>query len=126
MQEAYWKTALIGYVLGDTPFVKSMESYSATVWKGVKPPQVLAHNEGYFIFRFATQEDCDCILNGGPYAFHSKPFIVRAWELNFEFQPDCITIILLWLEPVMRRGVRGLRWMASEGREVGRISTGGK
>ncbi|KAK6789453.1 hypothetical protein RDI58_013253 [Solanum bulbocastanum] len=37
------------------------------------------------------------ILQAGPYYFHNKPLMLQQWELNFEFNHDCITTILLWV-----------------------------
>ncbi|KAK4708762.1 hypothetical protein R3W88_029687 [Solanum pinnatisectum] len=52
---------------------------------------------GYFVFRFDTEEECEHILHEGPYTFKNKPFVLQKWELNFEFNPDCITRIPLWV-----------------------------
>ncbi|PHU14042.1 hypothetical protein BC332_15247 [Capsicum chinense] len=42
-------------------------------------------------------EDYGNILNGRPYTFHNKPFIMRAWKMNFKVQSDCLTMISLWI-----------------------------
>ncbi|XP_060202998.1 uncharacterized protein LOC132631441 [Lycium barbarum] len=96
-QEDYMKTALIGYIVGDTPYVKSLEAYVANTWKGVKKPQILAHDEGYYIFRFDSVEDCEKVLDAGPYTFHNKPFVIQKWTIDFQFDPDCLTTIPLWV-----------------------------
>lgn len=58
-QEKYWKIAIIGYVIGNTPYLKAMKSYISQAWSFAQKPQVLLHNEGYFIFRFNSMEDCE-------------------------------------------------------------------
>ncbi|XP_019236011.1 PREDICTED: uncharacterized protein LOC109216324 [Nicotiana attenuata] len=74
--QEHWATALIGYVLGDTPYEKSMESYIESVWDFVTKPQILYHQDGYYVFRFTTMEN---------------------WERDFHFDPKCITTIPLWI-----------------------------
>ncbi|OIT38395.1 hypothetical protein A4A49_16155 [Nicotiana attenuata] len=64
----YWATALIGNVLGDTPYEKSMENYVESVWDFVTKPQILYHQDGYY-----------------------------NWEIYFHFDPKCITTIPLWI-----------------------------
>lgn len=97
IQIEYWKHSLIGYVIGDTPYMKSMEAYIMNVWKCPVKPQVLGLDNGCFIFRFASAEKCDRVLMRGPYTFHNKPFIVQTWDIDFEFDPNCITTIPLWV-----------------------------
>ncbi|XP_019259048.1 PREDICTED: uncharacterized protein LOC109237226 [Nicotiana attenuata] len=93
----HWATALIGYVLGDTPYEKSMESYVESVWDFVTRPQILYHQEGYYVFRFTTVKERDAVMQAGPYSYHNKPFIFQNWERDFHFDPKCITTIPLWI-----------------------------
>lgn len=60
-------------------------------------PQILAHGDGYFIFRFDLHEDYDKVMLGDPYTYHNKPFIIQAWTRNFEFNSDCIITIPIWV-----------------------------
>ncbi|KAH0642062.1 hypothetical protein KY290_033666 [Solanum tuberosum] len=81
----------------DTPYMKSIENFIQATWKKHNMPQILLHDEGYFVFRFDTEEECEHILHKGPYTFQNKPFALQNWELNFEFNPNCITTIPLWV-----------------------------
>nr|XP_016491468.1 PREDICTED: uncharacterized protein LOC107811113 [Nicotiana tabacum] len=93
----HWATPLIGYVLGDTPYEKSMESYVESVWDFVNRPQIIYHQEGYYVFRFTTVEERDAVMQAGPYSYHNKPFILQNWKRDFHFDPKCITTIPLWI-----------------------------
>lgn len=96
-QEIYWKSALTRYVTGDTPYLKTMENFIMNAWKFVKKPQLLLHEEGYYIFRFETVEDCERVMQAGPYTFFNKPFVLQNWSIDFKFNPDCVTTIPLWI-----------------------------
>lgn len=48
----------------------------------------MLYDEGYFVFNFASIDDCEQILQVGPYSLHSKTFILQRWELKYEFNPD--------------------------------------
>lgn len=56
-QMDYWQDSLIGYVIGDMPYLKSMENYVGNSWSCEIKHQILAHDSGYFIFRFNSVED---------------------------------------------------------------------
>ncbi|XP_019239449.1 PREDICTED: uncharacterized protein LOC109219443 [Nicotiana attenuata] len=96
-QEAYWSTALVGFVLGEDPYEKAMDNYITNVWNFVEKPQVLYHEEGYYIFRFENMEDRDLVLQAGPYTFHNKPFVLQKWRMDFRFDPGSVSVIPLWI-----------------------------
>ncbi|OIT08591.1 hypothetical protein A4A49_18405 [Nicotiana attenuata] len=97
-QEESLKNGLIGYVLGDSPYEKSMENYVTNVWSFVAKPKNLYHDEGYYIFQFQSIEDRDLVLHAGPYTYHNKPFILQQWKIDFCFNPECLRIIPLWMK----------------------------
>lgn len=77
--------------------MKSIEAYILHAWNCDAKPQVLSQDDGCFIFRFVSAEDCDRLLMGGPYTFYNKSFIVQAWDIDFEFSLECTTTIPLWV-----------------------------
>ncbi|XP_047264095.1 uncharacterized protein LOC124896569 [Capsicum annuum] len=97
-QEDYWVKALIEYVIGDIPYVRTIENYVEQVWNFVPKPQILYHDDGYYMFRFNTVEDRDRVMQAGPYTFHNKSFILQHWKIDFDFNPECIRRIPLWVQ----------------------------
>lgn len=91
----HWANALIGYVQDDTPYGMSMEDFVTAICDFVSKPQILYHNDGYYVVRFATTEDRDMVMQAGPYTYHNKPYILQNWKRNFYFVPECITTIPL-------------------------------
>ncbi|KAF3674128.1 hypothetical protein FXO38_05378 [Capsicum annuum] len=72
----HWSATLIRYVLGDTPYEKSMDNYVIVVWNSVKKPQILYHVDWYYISQFASNEDKEEVLQDGN-TYHNKPFILK-------------------------------------------------
>lgn len=35
-------------------------------------PQILLYDEGYFLFQFESDENCDRVMHAGPYTYHNK------------------------------------------------------
>ncbi|OIT37131.1 hypothetical protein A4A49_01996 [Nicotiana attenuata] len=93
----YWDNALTGYVLGDTPYEKSMVSYVESVWDFLDKPQILYHRDGYYVFRFVDMKDKEVVIQAGPYTYYNKPLILQNWEIDFHIDPKCITTIPLWI-----------------------------
>ncbi|KAK4706549.1 hypothetical protein R3W88_033902 [Solanum pinnatisectum] len=57
--DEHWATSLIGYVLGDTPFEKSMGNYVTAVWNFVHKPQILYHlDDVYYEWRPKFCSNC--------------------------------------------------------------------
>ncbi|KAK6791606.1 hypothetical protein RDI58_010687 [Solanum bulbocastanum] len=81
--DEHWATSLIRYVLGDTPFEKSMDNYVTTVWNFVHKPQILYHSDGYYVFRFASVADREEVMQADQYTYHNKPFMLRNLEASY-------------------------------------------
>lgn len=45
-QANYWKTSLIGYIIGENPYEKAMDNFITNVRNFVTKPQILIHSEG--------------------------------------------------------------------------------
>lgn len=77
--ENKWRPSLIGYVLGDTPYVKSMENYveNEYFWNFITKPKILYHDDDYYIFRFDFISNRNRVMLSSPYTYHNKPFILK-------------------------------------------------
>lgn len=60
--------------------------------------KVLMHDDGYFIFRYNTEEDKDLVIHSGAYYFNNKPIILRPGELDFEFDKAMLSVISIWVK----------------------------
>ncbi|OIS97215.1 hypothetical protein A4A49_22998 [Nicotiana attenuata] len=85
-QSRRWRTSLIGYVIGGSPQFKEMLKFVYGVWHFASTPQVLIHDEGYFIFKFESAEDRDMVLQNGPYTFNNRPMMLKIWEPDFQMK----------------------------------------
>lgn len=60
-------------------------------------PQVFLHNEGYFIFRFISEEEKVTLLQNGPYTFNNRPLVLKQWEPNFQMSKEPLQVIPVWV-----------------------------
>ncbi|XP_019257861.1 PREDICTED: uncharacterized protein LOC109236096 [Nicotiana attenuata] len=96
-QKRKWRTSLIGYVIGGSPQFKEMLKFVHGVWQFVSTPQVLMHDEGYFIFKFENDEDRDLVLQNEPYTFNNRPMILKVWEPDFQMCKESTKNISVWV-----------------------------
>nr|XP_016515889.1 PREDICTED: uncharacterized protein LOC107832538 [Nicotiana tabacum] len=96
-QSRRWSTSLIGYVIGGSPQFKEMLKFVYGVWQFVTTPQVLIHDEGYFIFKFESDEDRDTVLHNGPYTFNNRPMILKKWDPDFQMSKENTKNIPVWV-----------------------------
>lgn len=92
----YWHTSLIGYVLREQVPFTVMEGFVKSQWKGVNSPQVLLHDQGYFVFRFESSEDRRRILEDSWY-IRFKPLALRDWIPDLSFVQNTTEDIPVWI-----------------------------
>lgn len=54
-----------------------MTRYVNPIWSTVVSPEVIYHEEGCYIIRFASIEDMNEILYAGPYTINNRPIILK-------------------------------------------------
>ncbi|OIT02999.1 hypothetical protein A4A49_04669 [Nicotiana attenuata] len=96
-QNRRWRTSLIGYVIGGSPQFKEMLKFVYGVWHFASTPQVLIHDEGYFIFKFESDDDRDMVLQNGPYTFNNRPMMLKIWEPDFQMSKESTKNVPVWV-----------------------------
>ncbi|KAG5572395.1 hypothetical protein H5410_062161 [Solanum commersonii] len=61
-------------------------------------PKILLHGEGYYIFKFKSEEDKEKVINYGPYYFSNRPLILKPWVLDFEFDKEILSVVPIWVK----------------------------
>ncbi|XP_019246327.1 PREDICTED: uncharacterized protein LOC109225978 [Nicotiana attenuata] len=92
-----WQASLIGYVLGGNPSFKDMLKFVYGVWNFVATPQVFLHDDGYFVFKFESEEDKKLVIQKGPYTFNNRPMILKQWEPKFQMSKEKTRNIPIWV-----------------------------
>ncbi|XP_019239041.1 PREDICTED: uncharacterized protein LOC109219080 [Nicotiana attenuata] len=92
-----WRSAIVLYVIGDSPTIGAMERFLSSVGKFSRKPQIYYHNEGYFVIRFSNLEERDQILYSGPHTVNNKLVIMKAWTEDFNIHDEVLKTIPLWV-----------------------------
>ncbi|XP_060182487.1 uncharacterized protein LOC132612182 [Lycium barbarum] len=96
-QKRKWDNALIGYVVGKNPPFKQMLKFVYAIWNFVETPRVFLHEEGYYIFKFANEQDKMDVLQYGPYTFDYRPMVLKQWTTSFQMGRESIRQMPLWV-----------------------------
>ncbi|KAL0445944.1 UNVERIFIED_CONTAM: hypothetical protein Slati_1722300 [Sesamum latifolium] len=82
---------LVGYIVGKFLGLKAIgvlsKSWGATFQQ---------HTSGWLVFKFATEEDMQRIMAGGPYFIFGRPLMLKIMPASFDFQEDDISLTSVW------------------------------
>lgn len=92
-----WEKAVVVYVVGGYVSVDIIRGYIRKHWTNVTMPIIHAHEEGYYVLRFNSDDECSEILKGGPYFLNKAPMIVKKWSSNFDFKEEILRVIPVWV-----------------------------
>ena len=93
-----WEMSLILFVVGYTPTIASVARFIAQNWNQVQKPNLVLHEDGYFIVQFVSLDDKNEILYSGPHSFYGKPVIVKQWSATFYFNAEVLKVISIWVQ----------------------------
>ncbi|CAO2827239.1 unnamed protein product [Amaranthus hypochondriacus] len=92
-----WESAVVIYVVGGNISSDILRGYIRKHWTCINMPVIHAHEDGYFIVKFANEKECEEILNGGPYFLNRAPMVVKRWSKTFDFQEEILRVIPVWI-----------------------------
>lgn len=93
--EKQWGYALIGYVGGRFPGIKSLRE-AAAKWKA--RVKLHLHPSGWIIFKFQTEEERSKVVNGGPYHIFGRPLLLKEMPREFNFGDELIHQVPIWVQ----------------------------
>ncbi|KAH0685684.1 hypothetical protein KY290_017201 [Solanum tuberosum] len=93
-----WAPSVVVYVVGVTPSIGAMERFIIEHGPFSIKPVVLYHSDGYFVVRFANEEERNKMLCAGPHYLLKRPVIMKPWLPEFNFKEETLTTIPLWIK----------------------------
>ncbi|XP_020251080.1 uncharacterized protein LOC109828511 [Asparagus officinalis] len=92
-----WNNTLIGYVLGDKPFYSHLKGCVARLWKLSCSLDIYSRENGFFFFKFGSNEELNRVLNGGPWLFDGRLIILKKWSENIDLERELLTSVPVWI-----------------------------
>ncbi|KAL0408137.1 UNVERIFIED_CONTAM: hypothetical protein Sradi_1748100 [Sesamum radiatum] len=82
---------LVGYIADKFLGLKAIGALSKS-WEAT----FQLHASGWLVFKFATEEDMQRIVTGGPYFIFDRPLMLKSMPVCFGFQEDDISLTPVW------------------------------
>ncbi|XP_058732785.1 uncharacterized protein LOC131604357 [Vicia villosa] len=78
--------------------MNNVKQFMMKNWNTVQLPDLLYHDDGYFLMKFKSSKEKEEILMNGPYMIKNMPMILRDWKPNFSMKKDMLRTIPLWMK----------------------------
>ncbi|KAH1256677.1 putative ribonuclease H protein [Glycine max] len=113
----FWENAMILYVLGGSLSMTMLKNYMVKMWNFVTLPDMLYHDDGYFLLRFKNREDRETVMMRGPYTIRNMPIILKEWTPDFNLSKDLERTMPIWVKlsqlPLCLWGLKSLNKIGS-------------
>ncbi|KAG5572056.1 hypothetical protein H5410_061822 [Solanum commersonii] len=93
-----WVPSIVVYMVGTASSIGALERFIMVQETFSTKPIILYHIDGYFVVRFANEEERDMVLCLGPHQLLRRPFIMKPWVPEFNFKEEILTTIPLWVK----------------------------
>ena len=92
-----WENTLVGYVLGDKPFYMHLKACVHRMWRPSCSLDIFSRENGYFFFKFGTKEECNRILQTGPWLFDGRLISLKQWSPDLGSEMDLLASVPVWI-----------------------------
>ena len=73
-----------------------VDSIARKIWTREGLLDVLAHEHGFYFFRFSRERGRNIVLDKGPWLFASRHLVLKKWEIGLKLSKDPMCKILVW------------------------------
>ncbi|KAJ6376465.1 hypothetical protein OIU76_025586 [Salix suchowensis] len=91
-----WKSCLIGYVSGEFPGFKALNSIITKSWHC--DAVLNLHESGWLVYKFQNEADKLVVLRGGPYIIYGRTLILKEMPEYFDFNSEEMSIVPVWIK----------------------------
>ncbi|KAJ6319644.1 hypothetical protein OIU78_015121 [Salix suchowensis] len=93
----HWSRCMIGCFTGYRIPYHAVNLIARKVWDSYGLEQVLTVADGFYIFRFKSEEEVLEIIEKGPWMFGGKNIILQKWTPQFQFDRSKINHVSVWI-----------------------------
>ncbi|GJW73854.1 retrovirus-related pol polyprotein from transposon TNT 1-94 [Tanacetum coccineum] len=90
-----YENTLVGYFLGKSLAFPIVQNYVNNVWSNFGLQKLMKTNEGVFMFKFASKEGLEKVLQRGPWMIRKSPIILTKWSSTLSLKKGEVTQSLL-------------------------------
>jgi hypothetical protein len=95
--EKMWSNSILIYLVGKRPYYMFFKAYIRRTWLPKGKFEVFARDNGFYLVQFELEEDCNKILDGGPWLMDGKFIIMKKWNSTIKYEKDLLLSIPIWV-----------------------------
>ncbi|KAJ9546781.1 hypothetical protein OSB04_019324 [Centaurea solstitialis] len=96
-QGSKWALTLAGYFLGKRPAFPFVQFHARRMWKQFGLSEVILNDQGYFFFKFNSEQGLNFVLENGPWLFNGMPIFIQQWQPGLCFDKPEPKKVPLWV-----------------------------
>ncbi|GJX27016.1 hypothetical protein Tco_0233312 [Tanacetum coccineum] len=110
--------SLAGYFFGKSLAFPVVQNYVNNTWGKFGLQKVMRNDDGVFMFKFASKDGLDQVLQRGPWMILKSPIILTKWSSNFSLKIGEVTSVPVWDKlhgvPILTYSEDGLSLIATQ------------
>ncbi|KAJ9535758.1 hypothetical protein OSB04_un001085 [Centaurea solstitialis] len=96
-QASDWALTLAGYFIGKRPAFPFVQYHARRMWKQFGLSEVILNDQGYFFFKFNSEQGLNFVLENGPWLFNGMPIFIQHWQPGLCFDKPEPKKVPLWV-----------------------------
>ncbi|KAJ9535532.1 hypothetical protein OSB04_un001334 [Centaurea solstitialis] len=96
-QASEWALTLAGYFVGKRPAFPFVQFHARRLWKKFGLTKVILNDQGYFFFKFSSEQGLNFVFENGPWLFNGMPIFIQKWEPDLCFDKPEPKRVPLWV-----------------------------
>ncbi|GJS72429.1 hypothetical protein Tco_0705270 [Tanacetum coccineum] len=110
--------SLVGYFVGKSLAFPVVQNYVNNTWGKFGLQKVMRNDGGVFIFKFASKEGLEQVLQRGPWMIRKSPIILTKWSSSLSLKRCEVTSVAVWVRlhgvPILAYSEDGLSLIATQ------------
>jgi len=84
-------------VLGDRPYYDHIKACVNILWRPKCLLDIHIRENGFFFFKFGSEEECNRVLEEGPWLFDGRLVILKKWSAQVGLDRDLLSAFPVWI-----------------------------
>lgn len=98
MAEERWKNTLVGYFIGIKPQISVVRTELTNAWRSQHGVLFANLGKGFIMFKFQNPEECQRLLEKGPWFLFGHPLILERESALLNYQKEEIKSMPAWVK----------------------------
>ncbi|GJS96401.1 hypothetical protein Tco_0803369 [Tanacetum coccineum] len=93
-----YENTLVGYFLGKSLAFPIVQNYVNNAWSNFGLQKLMKTDEEVFMFKFASKEGLEKVLQRGPWMIRKSPIILTKWSSILSLKKGEVTSVPVWVK----------------------------